>query len=116
MFNFYKPNHSYFQYSLHHTFYFHHLHYTDQVRAHDALQDARSVRSLFFADNLAGAFFRYELNRAMTQGKTVAEERAMEGIASNGNGSGNSRSHEIKVGSGPNDNASKQPLIDFIVD
>lgn len=34
-------------------------------RAHDALADAKSLRRLFFADNLAGAFFRAELHRLM---------------------------------------------------
>jgi hypothetical protein len=43
------------------------------ARAHDALDDARSVRAFFFADNLAGTFFRAELARQIAASLARAE-------------------------------------------
>ena len=46
--------------------------------AHDALDDARSLRALFFADNLAGAFFRAELARQIAAATPAAVDFAPE--------------------------------------
>ncbi len=43
------------------------------THAHDAVDDARSVRALFFADNLLGTFFRAELARQLAAAEAAAE-------------------------------------------